>query len=86
MLAYTPPLQVLHTSVSRNFWKGGDFMEREQDPANQAAIQDAIRRMNWEGCPWEEDPKPFYPAIKPEQEVVLDARQDPTHPLRKGNQ
>ena len=55
-----------------NFWKGGDFMEIETNPARDAAIEAAISRMEWEG------------GISPRQEVVPDERQDPTHPLRKG--
>ena len=45
----TSSSQVLTTS---NFLKGGDFMVSEQNnPDRQAAIADAIRRMEWEGGP-----------------------------------
>lgn len=57
----SPSLQL----TTSNFLKGGDFMEQD-NLARQAAIEDAISRMEWEGG------------------RVLDERQDPTHPLRKG--
>lgn len=43
MMASIPPLQVLHTSVSRNFWKGGDFMEERREMSLPAVIQDQGR-------------------------------------------
>lgn len=59
-------------------------MERLQDdPARDAAIERAVSIMEWESPAI---PGVFNPTIEPGQEVVPDARQVPTHPLRKGNQ
>lgn len=64
-----------------NFGKGGDFMEQD-DPARQAAIEDAIRRMDWEG------PGPRGEAnttIQPGQgRETIDKRHPSTHPMRRG--
>lgn len=96
------PQVLLHIGTSNHLigmsnlcrtWKGGDFMETEQDPERQVAIKtaedamrehrDAISRMEWEGPYIEIEP---ILTISPVQEEVPDARQDPTHPLRKDNQ
>lgn len=74
-------LPILPTS---NHMKGGDFMGPEQDnPARQRAIEDAERMSDWERAP--RPGEEFDPIINnPDQGRVLDERQDPTHPLRRG--
>lgn len=64
--------------TTSNFPKGGDFMEQDY-PARQTAIEMAVSIMEWEGAPL---PGVFNPTIS--QGRILDERQDPTHPLRKG--
>ncbi len=73
-------LGLLTTSLNSNFpntWKGGDFMDRENDPARQAAIESQIVRMNWEG------PEPRDRTFQPSTGRVLDERHPSTHPLAK---
>lgn len=55
-------------------------MEQEHDPAEQAAIQDAIRRMEWEGpaLPGSN------PTINPDLGKVEVGSNPTTHPLRNG--
>lgn len=62
--------------------KGGDFMDRD-DPEKQAAMENAIRRMEWEGAPVPVGDV-FNPTINPDEGRDPDERQDPTHPLRRG--
>ena len=56
-------------------------MEIEQNPTRQAAIQKAVSIMEWEGAPISGG---LNPTISPNQELVSDQRQDPTHPLVRG--
>lgn len=84
--------------TTSNFPKGGDFMEQD-NPARQAAIE-AAKREAWERIQGLRESEVPYPAgydsyiqsgqagydsyIQSGQGRVIDERQDPTHPLRKG--
>lgn len=85
MFEETPSLLLLLTTC--NFPKGGDFMGPERNnPARDQAIRDSEASDRLRGL---RESEVFYPAgydlsIDPDQGRVLDERQDPTHPLRKG--
>lgn len=57
-------------------------MEREQNDLERQIIEDAIRRMEWEGAPL--PGVESEPSISPDQGIVPNGREDPTHPLRRG--
>lgn len=67
--------------IINSLMEGGDFMEIEQDPAREAAMEDAIRRMEWEGPAI---PGGSNPTINPDLGKVEVGSNPTTHPLRKG--